>query len=102
MRRTFIHDGAGYGLNRPASLFARIVAWLLIAAALSAFPCSAEDRITVCVLDSGCNLEGTEGWNYMNDSADIADDLGHGTQICAMLAACAPDARIVNAQVLRF
>lgn len=95
MRRTSRKKDAGNGFARPASLFARIVMWLVIAAALSALPCAAEDRITVCVLDSGCNLAGAEGWNYINDSADIADGVGHGTRVCALLAACAPDARIV-------
>jgi len=55
----------------------------------------AGDRVTICALDSGCDLEGAEGWNYLNDSADISDGVGHGTRVCALLEAYAPDARVV-------
>jgi subtilisin family serine protease len=56
---------------------------------------AAEKQVTVCVLDSGCNLPGAEGWNFLTDSADIEDSTGHGTEICSLLQACAPGARLV-------
>ncbi len=51
-------------------------------------------QVTVCVLDSGCNLEGVQGWNYLDNSADISDEEGHGSEVCSLLSLCAPEADI--------
>jgi subtilisin family serine protease len=78
-----------------------IIAWLWLIltpfapASAAGFDGAGKDRITVCVLDTGCSLEGAEGWNFLDGSADITDGVGHGTRVCALLAAYAPDARVV-------
>ena len=95
MSRIFRKKSAGSGFARPALFAAQRAALLLAVALLFAIPCAAEEPITVCVLDSGCNLAGAEGWNYIDDSSDLADGPGHGTRIYTLLAACAPDARVV-------
>lgn len=95
MRYERMGAGTGNGQARPARAVAEKAALLLTAALLFAIPRGAAEAITVCILDSGCNLAGAQGWNYIDDSSDLTDDLGHGTQIYALLASCAPDARIV-------
>lgn len=67
----------------------------LLLLASAAYPSAAEKQVTVCILDSGCNLQGAEGWNFLTGSADITDSAGHGTDIYSLLASCAPDARLV-------
>lgn len=71
-------------------------ALVLLLGILAACPCTAAaERITICVLDSGSNLEDAEGWNCLDDTADITDNAGHGTKVCELLASCAPDVNIV-------
>ncbi|MCD7717208.1 MAG: S8/S53 family peptidase [Lachnospiraceae bacterium] len=77
------------------------------------------DTVVVCVLDSGYGTADTDnsgnsddrnaggdmgdtadgriirGWNYLDDSDDITDEQGHGTDICTLIAENAPDAEIV-------
>lgn len=65
---------------------------LLLLAAV--FSNALAEPVTICILDSGSNLLGAEGWNFISDSDDLTDSLGHGTKIHALLLAGAPDARI--------
>ena len=54
-----------------------------------------ESQITVCILDSGCNMEYITGWNYLEGSDNLSDNSGHGTGICEILLEKAPDANLV-------
>lgn len=55
----------------------------------------AEERVTVCILDSGCRAPDAAGEGFLSDSADIEDYLGHGTQLYSLVRAAAPQANIV-------
>lgn len=51
-------------------------------------------RVTVCILDSGCNVEGARGWNYLDNSDDLSEDNEHGTLVYQIVSEGAPDADI--------
>lgn len=55
----------------------------------------AEERVTVCILDSGCNAPEAVGEGFLGDSENIEDCIGHGTQIYSLVRAAAPQANIV-------
>ena len=52
------------------------------------------DPVTVCILDSGCNLPDIQGRNYLNGTQDLTDQEGHGTFVYEILKETAPDADI--------
>jgi subtilisin family serine protease len=52
------------------------------------------ESVTVCVLDSGCNVDGALGRDFLSKDRDIADSLGHGTGVYTILSALAPKANI--------
>ena len=54
-----------------------------------------ESQVTVCILDSGCNMEDITGWNYLEGSDNLSDNSGHGTGVCEILLEQAPDANLV-------
>ena len=39
----------------------------------------------VCILDSGTNEAGAEGWNYLAGNEDLTDEAGHGDLIYQLL-----------------
>ena len=53
-----------------------------------------KDQVTVCILDSGCNLSGVQGKNYLDSTQDLTDQEGHGTFVYEILKETAPDADI--------
>ncbi len=78
---------AGRALALPAAaLLAALMIWT---AAL------AEGTITVCVLDSGCNVADVEGESFLSGDEALTDSIGHGTNICALVQGMAPEARVV-------
>ena len=54
-----------------------------------------ESQVTVCILDSGCNMEDITGWNYLEGNDNLSDNSGHGTGVCEILLEQAPDANLV-------
>lgn len=52
------------------------------------------DPVTICILDSGCNLSDIQGKNYLDGTQDLTDPEGHGTRIYEILKETAPDADI--------
>ncbi|NLF27147.1 MAG: hypothetical protein GX592_04555, partial [Clostridiales bacterium] len=48
--------------------------------------------VIVCVLDSGCNIAGAQGWDFLSDTGDLADLLGHGTRVYLIIIELAPEA----------
>lgn len=54
-----------------------------------------ESQVTVCILDSGCNMEDITGWNYLEGSDNLSDNSGHGTGVCEILLEKALDANLV-------
>ena len=34
-----------------------------------------ESQVTVCILDSGCNMENITGWNYLEGSDNLSDNM---------------------------
>ena len=57
--------------------------------------CYAAEEITVCILDSGCSENHTEGENFLDDPDDLTDTVGHGTRICSLVRNGAPEAKVV-------
>ena len=54
----------------------------------------ASNAVTVCILDSGCNLSDVQGKNYLDGTQDLTDQEGHGTFVYEILKETAPDADI--------
>ena len=52
------------------------------------------DPVTICILDSGCNLPDVQGKNYLDGTQDLTDQEGHGTCVYKILKETAPDADI--------
>lgn len=52
------------------------------------------EAVTVCILDSGCNLPRAEGKNYLNENKELKDDNGHGTVVYEILTGEAPEAEV--------
>ena len=52
------------------------------------------DPVTICILDSGCNLSYVQGKNYLDGTQDLTDQEGHGTCVYKILKETAPDADI--------
>jgi subtilisin family serine protease len=51
-------------------------------------------QVIVCVLDSGCDAEGAEGWDFLSDTGDLSDPLRHGTQVYSLLTGIAPEVQV--------
>ena len=49
----------------------------------------------VCILDSGTNDTGAEGWNYLAENGDLTDEASHGDLVYQLLKEEAPDARLI-------
>ena len=49
----------------------------------------------VCILDSGTNEAGAEGWNYLAGNEDLTDEAGHGDLIYQLLESETPNARLI-------
>lgn len=64
---------------------------------------TASTHIRVAVIDSGLTAEEQirtdKGWNYLEQSADTDDDVGHGTKIAGLIGSYAPEAVIVPLKV---
>lgn len=52
------------------------------------------DPVTVCILDSGCNLPDIQGRNYLDGTQDLTDQEGHGTYVYELLKETAPEAEL--------
>ena len=52
------------------------------------------DPVTVCILDSGCNLPDIQGRNYLDGTQDLTDPEGHGTYVYEILKETAPEAKL--------
>ena len=61
----------------------------------SLLSCRAEKSVTVCVLDSGCNGDHTDGQSFLGVADDLTDSIGHGSRICSLVREAAPEARVV-------
>lgn len=48
------------------------------------------DPVTICILDSGCNLPDVQGKNYLDGTFDLTDREGHGTYVYEILKENAP------------
>ena len=63
----------------------------------------APSHIRVAVIDSGLAAEAQirvdDGWNYLEQSANTEDDVGHGTKIAGLICSYAPEAVIVPLKV---
>ena len=68
---------------------------LILLAVLLCAPCRAEEAVTVCILDSGCNAHPDAGESFLEASDALADGVGHGTQICSLISGAAPGAEVV-------
>ena len=53
-----------------------------------------KDQVTVCILDSGCNLPDVHGKNYLEGTEELTDQEGHGTFVYDILKEIAPDTDI--------
>ena len=72
---------------------------LCLMAAIGAYTpvlADSESQVTVCILDSGCNMEDITGWNYLEGSDNLSDNSGHGTGVCEILLEKALDANLVG------
>ena len=49
----------------------------------------------VCILDSGTNEAGAEGWNYLTGNEDLTDEAGHGDLIYQLLESETSNARLI-------
>ena len=49
----------------------------------------------VCILDSGTNEAGAEGWNNLAGNEDLTDEAGHGDLIYQLLESETPNARLI-------
>ena len=52
------------------------------------------DPVTVCILESGCNLPDIQGRNYLDGTQDLTDPEGHGTYVYELLKETAPEAEL--------
>ena len=82
-------------LSTHAGRASALPAILILLAFLLCAPCRAAEAVTVCVLDSGCNDNHTEGESFVDDPDALADSLGHGTRICSLIREGAPEADVV-------
>ena len=84
MRRTCFYAGILFG----------IFLTLPLTAAEGTAMETVTDPVTICILDSGCNLSYVQGKNYLDGTQDLTDQEGHGTCVYKILKETAPDADI--------
>lgn len=53
------------------------------------------NKIRICILDSGCSDPEITGWNYVDQNDDLTDTSGHGTKICHLLQEQIPQAELI-------
>lgn len=87
MRRTYFYAGVLLGIFLTPPLTAG-------AAAEGTAMETVTDPVTICILDSGCNLSYVQGKNYLDGTQDLTDQEGHGTCVYEILKETAPDADI--------
>ena len=87
MRRTCFYAGILFGIFLTLPLTAG-------AAAEGTAMETVTDPVTICILDSGCNLSYVQGKNYLDGTQDLTDQEGHGTCVYGILKETAPDADI--------
>lgn len=87
MRRTYFYAGILLGIFLTMPLTA--------GASAEMEPLEeASNAVTVCILDSGCNLPDVQGKNYLVGTEELTDQEGHGTCVYEILKEIAPDADI--------
>lgn len=87
MRRTYFYASVLFGIFLTLPLTAR--------AAVEGTPMEeVTDPVTICILDSGCNLSDVQGKNYLDGTQDLTDQEGHGTCVYEILKEVASDADI--------
>ena len=87
MRRTHFYAGILFGIFLTMPLTAGA------SAEMESLE-EASNAVTVCILDSGCNLPDVQGKNYLDDTQDLTDQEGHGTCVYEILKEMAPDVDI--------
>ena len=87
MRRTYFYAGILLGIFLTMPLTAGASAEGKAMGAVT-------DPVTICILDSGCNLSNVQGKNYLDGTRDLTDRKEHGTYIYEILKENAPDADI--------
>ena len=70
MRRTYFYAGVLLGIFLTLPLTAGAAAEMISLEETS-------DEVTVCILDSGCNLSYVQGKNYLDGTQDLTDQEGH-------------------------
>lgn len=87
MRKTYFYAGILFGifLTMPLTVGA--------SAEMKSLE-ETSNAVTVCILDSGCNLSDVQGKNYLDGTQDLTDQEGHGTFVYEILKETAPDADI--------
>ena len=87
MRRTCFYANVLTAILLPLPLTAGAAAEMEPSKAIS-------DPVTVCILDSGCNLPDIQGRNYLDGTQDLTDQEGHGTYVYELLKETAPEAEL--------
>lgn len=87
MRRTYFYVGILLGIFLAMPLTAGASAEMKSLE-------EASNAVTVCILDSGCNLSDVQGKNYLEGTEDLTDQEGHGTCVYEILKETEPDADI--------
>lgn len=87
MRRTYFYENVLLGIFLTLPL-------TVGAAAEGTAMETVTDPVTICILDSGCNLSYVQGKNYLDGTQDLTDQEGHGTCVYKILKETAPDADI--------
>ena len=77
---------------RRIYFYAKALTVILLTLPLTAGAIS--DPVTVCILDSGCNLPDIQGRNYLDGTQDLTDPEGHGTYVYELLKETAPEAEL--------
>lgn len=78
---------------RRIYFYAKALTVILLTLPLTA-GAAASDPVTVCILDSGCNLPDIQGRNYLDGTQDLTDPEGHGTYVYELLKETAPEAEL--------
>ena len=78
---------------RRTYFYAKALTIILLTLPLTA-GAAASDPVTVCILDSGCNLPDIQGRNYLDGTQDLTDPEGHGTYVYELLKETAPEAEL--------
>lgn len=60
-------------------------------------------KVTICVIDSGCNINTDRilpGYNAIDKSNNILDDTGHGTEVTSVITKVFPSAYILPIKII--